>query len=81
MTDKTASGHLSPDKLEAIVRDADLGGRDAKGMGGRIIAATCVAWSLFQLWYASPLPFMTGFLILNDTEAVSYTHLTLPTKA
>ncbi|TIX84842.1 MAG: TRAP transporter permease, partial [Mesorhizobium sp.] len=28
-----------------------------------------VAWSLFQLWYASPLPFVFGFGILNDTEA------------
>ncbi|WP_287381746.1 TRAP transporter permease, partial [Mesorhizobium sp.] len=28
-----------------------------------------VGWSLFQLWYASPLPFVFGFGILNDTEA------------
>lgn len=28
-----------------------------------------MAWSLFQLWYASPLPFVFGFGILNDTEA------------
>ncbi|MCZ4093913.1 TRAP transporter fused permease subunit [Ensifer psoraleae] len=30
---------------------------------------TAVAWSLFQLWYASPLPFVFGFGVLNDTEA------------
>tara|TARA_Y100001935_G_C17308768_1_gene514218 strand:- start:1271 stop:3856 length:2586 start_codon:yes stop_codon:yes gene_type:complete len=28
-------------------------------------------WSLFQLWYASPLPFSLNFFILNDTEARS----------
>ncbi|MDH3475617.1 MAG: TRAP transporter permease, partial [Rhodospirillales bacterium] len=28
-----------------------------------------LAWSLFQLWYASPLPFMLGIGVLNDTEA------------
>ena len=28
-----------------------------------------IAWSLFQLWYASPLPFVFGFGIFNDTEA------------
>ena len=28
-----------------------------------------VCWSLFQLWYASPLPFMFGFGIFSDTEA------------
>ncbi|HED13812.1 MAG TPA: TRAP transporter fused permease subunit [Gammaproteobacteria bacterium] len=26
-------------------------------------------WSVFQLWYASPLPFIFHFAILNDTEA------------
>ena len=34
-----------------------------------------VAWSLFQLWYASPLPFMVGFGIFSDTEARAF-HLT-----
>ena len=33
------------------------------------IAGFALAWSLFQLWYASPLPFIVGFGILNDTEA------------
>ena len=28
-----------------------------------------IAWSLFQLWYASPLPFIVNLLVLNDTEA------------
>jgi TRAP transporter 4TM/12TM fusion protein len=36
---------------------------------GQILLCTAVAWSLFQLWYASPLPFVFGFGILNDTEA------------
>ena len=30
-----------------------------------------VAWSLFQLWYASPLPFLFGFGVFNNTEARS----------
>ncbi|RVK43118.1 TRAP transporter permease [Sinorhizobium meliloti] len=38
-------------------------------MTGQILLCTAVAWSLFQLWYASPLPFVFGFGILNDTEA------------
>ena len=28
-----------------------------------------IVWSLFQLWYASPLPFIFKFGVLNDTEA------------
>ena len=35
-----------------------------------------LAWALFQLWYASPLPFTFGIGILNDTEARSL-HLAL----
>ncbi|WP_162914671.1 TRAP transporter permease [Desertibaculum subflavum] len=40
-------------------------------MSGRALFWTAVAWSLFQLWYASPLPFIFGVFILNDTEARS----------
>ena len=28
-----------------------------------------MAWSLFQLWIASPLPFSLGIFVLNDTES------------
>ena len=31
-----------------------------------------LAWSLFQLWIASPLPFMLGFGVFNDTEARAF---------
>ncbi|MGI9333301.1 MAG: TRAP transporter permease [Gammaproteobacteria bacterium] len=30
-----------------------------------------IVWSLFQLWYASPLPFILKIGVLNDTEARS----------
>ncbi|WP_411741895.1 hypothetical protein, partial [Sinorhizobium medicae] len=42
--------------LEQLVAEADTGGRNAKGLTGLILLCTAVAWSLFQLWYASPLP-------------------------
>jgi TRAP transporter 4TM/12TM fusion protein len=61
---------ISPD-LQALVADADIGGRAAGGIAGKLIFAVAVAWSLFQLWYASPLPFELGWAILNDTEARS----------
>ncbi len=32
---------------------------------------TALAWSLFQLWIASPLPYSLGILVLNDTESRS----------
>ena len=59
------------EELQQLVADADTGGRAAGGIAGKFIFAVAVAWSLFQLWYASPLPFEFGLAILNDTEARS----------
>ncbi|MGL4915851.1 MAG: TRAP transporter permease, partial [Aeromonas allosaccharophila] len=53
----------------------DVGARLPLGPLGWIITALALAWSLFQLWIASPLPFMVGFGVLNDTETRSI-HLT-----
>src|SRR5690554_2290055 len=58
----------SPD-LQAFVAEVDTGGRNAKGVGGLVIALGALGWALFQLWYASPVPFALGFGIFNDTEA------------
>ena len=55
--------------LQRIVEEADLGGRRPAGLAAKIIFAVAVAWSLFQLWFASPLPFVLNIGILNDTQA------------
>ena len=60
----------NPD-LQQLVADADTGGRNPKGLVGSLILCLAVSWSLFQLWYASPLPFTLGWGVLNDTEARS----------
>ncbi|UNP88352.1 TRAP transporter permease [Aeromonas encheleia] len=46
----------------------DVGARLPLGLMGWLITGLALAWSLFQLWIASPLPFMLGFGVLNDTE-------------
>jgi TRAP transporter 4TM/12TM fusion protein len=51
-----------------LVQEADLGGRTPSGVPARIVAWTCLAWSLVQLWYASPLPFIFNVFVLNSTE-------------
>ena len=56
-------------ELQQLVADADTGGRAASGVSGAIITTVALAWSAFQLWYASLLPFSLGFGSLNDTEA------------
>ena len=57
------------DELEKLVAEADTGGRKPTGVAAALLVAVPLAWSLFQLWYASPLPFALGIFILNDTEA------------
>ena len=65
-----------PESLAQLVKEADLGGREPVGIVGKGVALVAGLWSLFQLWYASPLPFVVKFGILNDTEARSI-HLAL----
>ena len=69
MSEKTPA--KPSEELQQLVADSDTGGRAATGFTGRLIFWVAVGWSLFQLWYASPLPFTFGFGILNDTEARS----------
>jgi TRAP transporter 4TM/12TM fusion protein len=59
----------SSEELDQLVKEADLGGREPTGKVGLFLAIVAAAWSLFQIWYASPLPFVFGFAIFNDTEA------------
>lgn len=56
-------------ELEQLVTDVDRGGRTVGGVAGAVLFLGALFWSLFQLWYASPLPFALNFAIFNDTEA------------
>ena len=58
--------------LQQLVAEADTGGRKPGGSAGRLIYAVAIAWSLFQIWYASPLPYILGFGIFGDTEARAF---------
>jgi len=66
-----ADTRVPSEQLQELVADADTGGRAAGGPIGKLIFALAVGWSLFQLWYASPLPFALAWGVLNDTEARS----------
>lgn len=69
MTATAPNRTATEQELQDLVKEADLGGREPKGLVAKIILVVAVAWSAFQVWYASPLPFMLGVFILNDTEA------------
>ncbi|MGO2320587.1 MAG: TRAP transporter permease [Vibrio toranzoniae] len=70
----TQTTSQSPD-VQEMVAQSDTGARSPRGIQGRILWFVPLCWSLFQLWYASPLPFIFNFAILNDTEARAI-HLT-----
>ncbi|KDM92533.1 TRAP transporter permease [Photobacterium galatheae] len=58
-----------PNDVQDMVAQADTGARNPEGLQGRIIWVVALCWSLFQLWYASPLPFITDIGKFNSTEA------------
>tara|TARA_Y100001949_G_scaffold170226_1_gene171149 strand:+ start:30263 stop:32815 length:2553 start_codon:yes stop_codon:yes gene_type:complete len=49
----------------------DVGARLPDGVMAKLIAGLALLWSLFQLWIASPLPFMLRTGVFNNTEARS----------
>jgi TRAP transporter 4TM/12TM fusion protein len=61
----------APAKLQELVAQADTGARKPARATAAVIFAVSLAWALFQLWYASPLPFALRVGVLNDTEARS----------
>jgi len=54
-----------------LIAETDTGGRNPSGLAKRIFLGTALAWALFQLWIASPLPFMLEIGVFNSTEARS----------
>ena len=66
---KTDDVELDKRKLDEMIAEADTGGRKPRGVPAKVLWFVPLAWTLFQLWYASPLPFMFGVVVLNDTEA------------
>ncbi|WIY52620.1 TRAP transporter permease [Devosia sp. YIM 151766] len=60
----------STEDLARIVAEADTGGRMPRSRPAQIVLFVVpLLWALFQLWYASPLPFQLRFGVFNATEA------------
>jgi len=71
-TTKESEGALDTEKLQDLVAEADTGGRKlSSGFVASLVSLLAIGWSLWQLFYASPLPFSLGIGIINDTEARS----------
>ncbi|WP_032092958.1 TRAP transporter permease [Necropsobacter rosorum] len=69
------------DDLQDIVASNDSGGRNPAGFTKKLIIVTAILWSLFQLYYTSPLPYWLQEVIrswgwnlnvvIDDTKARS----------
>jgi len=57
--------------LDDLVASTDSGARKPAGVPGKLLVSIAAAWSLFQLWIASPLPYVMGFGVFNATQARS----------
>jgi len=73
MTD-TNMGAAPRQPVEAAELDAEAlerldSGRVIGPSLGRVVAVACILWTLFQIWIASPLPFMLGFGIFTGVPA------------
>ena len=71
MTAPAQGSVASRTELEAMVAEADTGGRKPTGITRSVVFWAALSWTLFQLWYASPLPYMLRWGVFNDTEARS----------
>jgi len=60
----------SEEQLQEMIAETDTGARNPTGtIPKKILFYVPLIWTLFQLWYASPLPFLFNIFVLNDTEA------------
>ena len=56
-------------KVDKIVEETEGRARILSGGQLKFVAVVAFLWSLFQLWYASPLPFIVGFGVFIDVPA------------
>ncbi len=69
-----AKDQVTPDNredLEAMIAEADTGGRSPSGISAKVLWVVPLLWAIFQLYYASPLPYVVGVAVLNSTEVRS----------
>ncbi|GGY70486.1 TRAP transporter permease [Marinobacter zhanjiangensis] len=75
--DPSASDNVDVSRIHQVLQ-TETGGRALTGPASVLLFIVPVVWSLFQLWIASPLPFIVNFGIFNSTEARSI-HLAFAT--
>lgn len=58
--------------VDDFIAESDTGARAPTGsFNRRVLWIVPLAWSLFQLWIASPLPYMLGIFVVNNAQGRS----------
>ena len=68
---QTTQTTLDEQELQEMVAASDTGARIPDGWQGKVLLGAALIWSLFQLWIASPLPYIFRIGVFNATEARS----------
>ncbi len=68
MADANPQQFSEIEDLRALSESIDMGGRRPTGWEERLLFLTALLWSCYQLWLASPLPFVTGILLIDETQ-------------
>ncbi len=73
MSEESKAGGSTADQkaLDAMIADSDTGGRNPTGISKQVLWFVPLSWALFQVWYASPLPYIFNIGLFNSTEARS----------
>lgn len=75
--DPSASENVDVTRIHEVLQ-TETGGRALTGPASILLFVVPLVWSLFQLWIASPLPFILEIGVFNSTEARSI-HLAFAT--
>jgi TRAP-type uncharacterized transport system fused permease subunit len=68
MSEEKEAAAADQKKLQDMIAEADTGGRKPTGIPAKVLWIVPLVWSIFQLWYASPMPYIIGKAVLNSTE-------------
>jgi len=59
---------MSAVDIRQMSESFDMGARRPDGFGRRMLFVVALAWSCYQLWVVSPLPALTGILLIDEIQ-------------
>ncbi|MCG8509405.1 MAG: TRAP transporter permease [Rhodospirillales bacterium] len=65
---KTDLAKNTGESVEKLSESIDMGGRHPAGLEAKFLFLAAFSWSLYQIYIASPLPYVTGILMIDDTQ-------------